>query len=138
MSNGKIIGVVSSVIVAVLALSLGVWAFKVVTAPVKGRGDAIIQKNTATNWVQAQELFEQRYADVQVAGQRIQVASTALKQDPKNPTLRTNYTGVLNYCLQIVADYNADARKYSLEDFRSADLPDQLDSTTYCPQEATS
>jgi len=39
----KIIGVVVAVLLICIGVPVGVWAFQVATAPVKGKGDVIIK-----------------------------------------------------------------------------------------------
>lgn len=125
------------VIVIVLAISAGIWALNVAASGPKGQGDAIIQKNSAANWVAAQARFEQDYQDILATDQKIVAAHTALQTNPTDPTLQTNYSGLTSYCLSKVAGYNADARSYLSEDFRASDLPAQIDptlSTTDCKE----
>jgi hypothetical protein len=115
-------------LVAVVVISIGVWAFRVATSDIAGQGNATIQKNSANNRIAAQERFEQLYQDIQAADARIVVAKATLDTKPKDRTLLTNYTGSVNFCLQLVADYNANSRKFTQEDFRSIDLPYQIDT----------
>lgn len=116
-------------VVFILALSAGIWALKVGTSDVKGQGDAQRTKNSGTNRIAAQERFEELYAGIKAADERIDVMAKAKKANPKDVVAATNYTGAVNYCIQIRADYNAEARKYTAEQFRSIDLPAQIDST---------
>ena len=53
----------------------------------------------------------------------------AVKADPGDRTAKQNLTGTTTYCLSAVAEYNAEARKYSSKEFRDADLPDRIDTT---------
>lgn len=115
------------IVLAVLLLGAGIWGFNVLTSGVKGQGDGEIIKNSAENWIDAQERFEENYADYESTLFKIQQASDALAVDPSNRTLQQNLTGTVNYCASLVADYNADARNFLREDFRAADLPDELD-----------
>ena len=118
------------VVLGVIALiSIGVWGFRVITSDVKGQGDAVIIKNSANNRIAAQEQFEQLYADIKASDQKITVAAAAVAADPNDKTAQQNLTGMQNYCLSVVGDYNALARKYSAEDFRSVDLPVQIDQS---------
>lgn len=119
---------VVAVLIAVGVISIGVWGFRVVTSDTAGKGNAVIQKNDANNRIAAQERFENMYQDVKAADAKITVAAEALALDPTDKTAQQNLTGVKNYCIQAAADYNAEARKYSAEDFRSADLPFQIDT----------
>lgn len=119
------------------AIGVGLWAFGVFTSDVKGRGDATKIKNSGTNRIAAQERFEDMYADVLAADRRIDAQFNALKLDPDSSVAKINYNGAVNYCIEVVADYNAEARKYTAEQFRSTDLPaqiDDLDSTTDCKE----
>jgi hypothetical protein len=124
-------------LVAVAVISIGFWAFRVATSDIAGQGNATIQKNSANNRIAAQERFEQLYQDIQAADARIVVAKATLDTKPKDKTFLTNYTGSVNFCLQLVADYNANSRKFTQEDFRSIDLPYQIDtlnSSTDCKE----
>jgi hypothetical protein len=125
------------IVVVALAIGAGIWALTVAVSGPKGQGDAIIQKNSAANWVAAQARFEQDYQDILATDQKIVAAHTALQAAPADRTLQTNYSGLTSYCLSKVAGYNADARSYLSEDFRASDLPDQIDptlSTTDCKE----
>jgi hypothetical protein len=113
----------------IAVVSIGVWGFRVATSDVAGRGNAVIIKNNAVNRIAQQERFEQLYADIRASDQKITVASAAVIADPSDKTAQQNLTGMQNYCLSVVGDYNALARKYSAEDFRSVDLPEQIDQS---------
>jgi hypothetical protein len=122
-------------LLVIAVISVGVWGFRVATSDTKGRGDATVIKNSARNRINAQETFEKLFADIKATDRKIEVADSAAKAAPQDPTLRQNASGIRQYCLSVVSDYNARARSYSAEDFRSADLPyqiDNLDSTTDC------
>ncbi len=128
---GRIAAVVS---VVVIVLPLTLWGAKVALSDLFGQGNAIIKKNDATNRISAQERFESLYAEIVNADRRLDVLKDALDNDPSY-TNKVNFTGGQTYCLSVVADYNAEARKYSARDFRSFDLPAQIDNwdeTTDC------
>lgn len=112
------------------ALGVGIWGFKVATSDIKGQGDATRIKNDARNRIRAQEGFEKLYADIVASDRKIDVADSAAEASPDDRTLRQNASGVRQYCISVVGEYNAKARSYSAEDFRAADLPYQIDSTT--------
>lgn len=128
------------VVVTVLilaAISAGVWGIRVATAPVVGVGDAHITKYSAENWTKAQARFEGLYAEIVATDQKISVAKSALDASPNDRTAKDNYYGTQTVCLSFVADYNAEARSYLAEDFRAADLPEQIsgfDKTTDCKE----
>lgn len=110
-------------------LSIAHWGFGVFTSDIKGQGDATKTKNSGTNRIAAQERFEELYAGIKAADERIDVMAAAKKAAPNDLVAQVNYTGALAYCIQIRADYNAEARKYTAEQFRAADLPAQIDAT---------
>lgn len=122
-------GVGILVVLLVIALiSIGVWGFKVVTSDVKGQGDATVQKNSANNRIAAQARFEDLYADIKATDAKLDAARDKAEANPKSQVAQTEFTGLQNYCLDVVADYNAEARKYLAEQFRAIDLPAQIDT----------
>ena len=50
------------------------------------------------------------------------------KDDPTDKTAKQTYNGLQSYCLSVVSEYNADARSFLSEDFRSADLPSKIET----------
>jgi hypothetical protein len=130
---------IACTVIFVAAISIGVWAFKVHTSDVRGQGDAVSRKNSGDNRIAQQEAFEKLYAEIKAADQRIDVAAAAKKAQPGDVIAETNYTGAMNYCIGVVADYNAKARSYTAEQWRAADLPAQIDTTdpaTDCKESA--
>lgn len=119
-----------AVVVFVLLLSLALWGFGVFTSPLKGRGDAYKQQQSSTNRIAAQARFEDLIADIKATDAKLLTAKKAVKTDPGNQILQTNFTGLTNYCLDIVGDYNAESRKYLAKDFKAWDLPGQIDRTS--------
>lgn len=105
------------------------WAISVAVSGPKGQGDAIKTKNSSANWTAAQARFEDQHQAIISADEKIAIHKAALTADPKNPTLQTNLTGVTTACISHVAEYNAESRKFLAEDFKSADLPYQIDKT---------
>lgn len=135
---GASIGLRILLILGVIALiGVSVWGFKVTTSDTKGAGDATRSKNSGTNRIAAQERFEDLYAGIKAADQRLDVLATAKKAAPSDVVAATNYTGAVNYCIDLRAQYDAEARKYTAEQFRAADLPpeiDQLDPAFDCKE----
>lgn len=129
MSKAKIIWLSILAVVALIAISWGGYALSVAMSGPKGVGDAIKTKNSAKNWTNAQAGFEDSYQAIVSADRKIAVHKEALKSDPKSQVLQTNLTGTTTMCISEVSQYNADSRKYLKEDFKSADLPYQIDST---------
>lgn len=125
----KVAAGILAIIIAITLIGWAGWAISVAASGPKGQGDAIKTKNSAENWTAAQARFEKQYQAVIGADQKIAIHRSALEADPKNPTLQTNLTGILGTCTSAVAEYNAESRKYLSEEFKSADLPYQIDQT---------
>lgn len=119
---------IACAVVFVGALSVGIWAFKVHTSDVRGRGDAVSRKNSGDNRIAQQEAFERLYADIVATDRKIDTAAAALARTPDSVVAQTTLTGTIQYCISIVGDYNAKARSYTAEQWRSTDLPAQIDS----------
>jgi len=134
-------GMSRGVLVLIVLLILGgiiggvVWAIGVATSDVAGRGEAIVQKNSANNRIAAQQTFEDLIADIKQSDAKLDQALVDKKANPGDSTYAVNYAGLVNHCLDSVGLYNADARKYTAQQFRASDLPaqiDQADPATDC------
>jgi predicted lipid-binding transport protein (Tim44 family) len=125
----KIVAAILAAIIFIALISWAGWAISVATSGPKGQGDAIKTKNSAANWTAAQARFEEQHQAIISADEKIAVHAAALAASPSDRTLQTNLTGVTTACISAVADYNAESRKYLSEDFKSADLPYQIDKT---------
>jgi hypothetical protein len=129
--------VIVAVVVFVGVIGVGIWAFRFATSDAKGRGDAVQNKNSGVNRVGAQERFHTLYNAVLAADKRIDVLAATVKALPGDVVAQTNYVGAKNFCIQAVADYDAETHKYSARDFRDPGLPyeiDQLDPKTDCQE----
>lgn len=115
------------ILVFIAVVGIAWWAFGVATAPVKGQGDAYKQKESASNRIVKQAFFEDTYADYESTVAKLKPAKQALKQNPDSVIKQTEYTGLQNYCLDVVASYNAESNKYLAADFKRVDLPYELD-----------
>ncbi len=132
LGAGAILAIVVGVI---LLLGLAVWGFTVATAELKGKGDARVTTESGVNRLGQQEFFERTYQDIEqqrgiIAQHKQTLESGAL--DPR--TAQTNLSGAIQHCLSMVGDYNAKARTQRAEQFRAADLPASIDSTTTCQE----
>lgn len=148
-------------ILVVLAVfgGIGVWAFGVATSDVKGRGDTIVRKNDADNRIAAQAFFEDTFAGIKRFDTQLNDADRSFKEwQTVNPVpapnassvevelykeklnnQRTTVTGIQQQCRNAIAAYNAEARKTIRADWRSPDLPyqiDESDKTTDCMADA--
>lgn len=122
------IGWVLIIILVILAVGGAIWGISVAVSAPKGVGDAVIKKNSAENWTAAQARFEDLYADIQASDRKIQVARSAVETAPNDKTAQQTLQGVQSACISFVGEYNAEARKFLSEEFRSADLPAQIDN----------
>jgi hypothetical protein len=128
-SNARIIWTAIAVVVGLILVGWAGFAISVALSGPKGVGEAIKTKNSASNWTSAQKEFEQRYEEVKTLDRQIAVHTKALESDSTNPILRANVTGVISGCMSAVADYNADSRSYLMEEFKSVDLPYQINDS---------
>lgn len=120
------------VIVAVVlfgALGAGLWFLKVGTSDIKGRGDAEVIKNGAGNRIRAQEGFLDKFNAIITADKNLTITAESLVKTPDSLKLQTELAGQKMVCNDAVGRYNADARKFSKQDFKDADLPDVIDET---------
>lgn len=126
--TGKAKATLIAFLIALVLVPLAAWGITVATAGIKGQGDAHIVKSSASNWTKAQARFEELYADIEATDRKITVAAEAKAADPTDKTAADTYLGTVNVCIGLVGDYNAEARKYLSEEFRSADLPARIDT----------
>lgn len=123
----KAIGVTLFVVFVAVAAWWFAYGSKVLASEPIGKGDAIIEKNSAANWLKAQADFEDLYAGIEAQDQMIGLLYEAAEKDPSEYN-SANYAGARLVCLDLVGDYNAKARSYLSEEFRSADLPARIDT----------
>jgi nitrate/nitrite-specific signal transduction histidine kinase len=119
---------VSAAIVFILVVIAVLWFAGVFTSDVRGAGDAHKTNQSGSNRIAKQEMFEQLYQDIQAADQRVTLYAQAKADDPSY-TNKVNFTGAVTQCQQLVANYNAEARKYSSQDWRDNKLPSSIDQS---------
>ena len=137
---------VIAVLVIGAVISAGAFALNVATSDVRGRGDAVVQKNSGLNRTQAQAQFRATIESIRSLDMRLGDAKVQLDDfnkshpsvgngTPYDPTaeqqanLMRTLTGLQQQCRIAVADYNAMSSTYTLRDFRDADLPFKIEST---------
>ncbi|MEI7818663.1 MAG: hypothetical protein WCI47_00940 [bacterium] len=142
MSRG-VFAIVAIIIVAAVIGSVS-WGISVATSDVKGRGDAVVQKNSAVNRIEAQAQFEQNFADVKKFTLQLRDAHTAVADfntahpnvgngtayDPlaeQLGNLQRTETGLRQQCLRVQTNYEAATRQYTSADFKAVDLPFRFD-----------
>ena len=131
-------------VAAVILIPFAVWGLSVLFSDPAGRGNQIKQINRAENRTFAQEQFQQLLNDIKAYDQQIAVAGKAVDEHPTQDTERERlsqvYFGLQNQCINVSAQYNAEAQKISKEKFRDADLPERIDGTdpaTDCKENAS-
>lgn len=143
------LGTIVLIIVIVLGgvIGGGIWAVNVATSDTRGQGDAIIQKNSATNRISAQSSFFRDYNAVLQFDRQLTDAQAALDAfntahpnvgngtvyDPlaeQQANLSRTVTGLQQQCRRTVAGYNTSAKSYTFKDFRDVELPEQIDETS--------
>ena len=122
------IGWIIAIIALVLLVVGAIWAINVLTSGVKGQGDAIAQNNSAENWVAKQAFFEETYAEIEATDRKLDIYAATLAADPTNLTHQQTLAGTKSYCEGLIGEYNAEARKFNSKDWRSPDLPSEIDT----------
>jgi hypothetical protein len=137
---------IAVVIAVVLVAPIAIWGIQVATSDTRGAGNTEIARNSAENRVRAQAFFEQAYEDVQKFDVQVVDAQKAyddfIATNPK-PTAedlvavqiysqqlnsrQVTLTGLRQQCQNTVAGYNAEARKTLAAEWRSDELPYQID-----------
>ncbi|NWL34460.1 hypothetical protein [Paenarthrobacter nitroguajacolicus] len=128
-STLKSIALVLAILAGITLIGWAGWAISVAVSGPKGQGDAIKTKNSAENWTRAQAKFEELHQGIQSADKKAELAAERLKASPNDVTLQQQHAGVQSGCIGLVAEYNAESRKFLSEDFKSIDLPYQIDTT---------
>ena len=105
------------------------WGVGVATSDVRGKGDQIVRNNSESNRTFKQEYFEELYADIQGADTQINntadlIVATANPEEVER--LNVVLLGQKNLCVSLTQEYNAEARKVTSQDWRSADLPQEI------------
>lgn len=116
----------------VCGLAALLWWLGVFTSGIKGSGDVHRDQNDAQNREHWSQTFNSEFEQIQ-ADQGV-IATLKQQADAKTATAqdRDNLLGAKNNCLQDVAQYNADAASTLGAPWVPANLPDHIDSDTYC------
>lgn len=125
-------GGLAAIAVAIILLIAGaVWGGSVLLSDVLGSGNAIKQKNSATNRIEQQAHFEDLAAEydgylvkIKLSKAALAGASTTLDKQ----IARTNLQGISQACVDDAQEFNAASRKYLARDWKSAGLPATLDA----------
>ncbi len=136
-------------IAAVVIVPVFAWGISVATSGPRGAGDVVRERNSAINRVSAQAFFEDTYASVKKFDVQLTDAQKVLDQfvantpKPSDSDLvatqlytqqlqsrQTTVQGIQSECRNAAAAYNAEARKTLRAEWRSPDLPYQIDGSS--------
>lgn len=130
----KATGAVIAGFVAFVLLTVGVWAVTVTWAPWKGAGD--VRKQTQGNAsfrIASYDHFYDLCGQARALQQNVKITRSMLRKsnDPAEKARQeTNLQAQRNQLNELVATYNADARKTTTAGrFRASDLPFTLDAS---------
>jgi hypothetical protein len=139
----KGLGIIVMLMIVGALLGAAVWAIGVATSDTAGKGNQIKQNNSNQNRTYQQQNFEDLFAQIKVLDRKITLAQQTMDADSKagkDTTIdQQNLLGAQNVCLEAVGTYDADSRKVLAADWRSSDLPkeiDQNDPSTDCKPNA--
>lgn len=140
MREGTKVGLAGAAVVVVLVgVPVGVYALRVATSDVKGRGDVVIKRNDANNRIFQQGHFRDLYEQIQAADQNITTYKLIYDGAKNDRTARDNYVGTVAGCRNLVATYNADAQKVLGAKYLDGDLPTRIgtaDPSLDCKEDA--
>lgn len=139
MKNGLLIALgVIGVIIMMFGIMLAIFGLRVMTAGLFGAGEAHIRTQSADFRLAAYNDFFDRCAAIQ--GNEGQLDALYAELELQSPESRDygytvkSITGVQGARAQAVAQYNQNALKWTVGQFRDSDLPYQLDSAVpYIP-----
>lgn len=114
------------VVLAGVLIVAGIWIAGVALSGPVGAGEAHKQKENADNRIFANEQFQKLNAEYEATIAKLGPAKSA---STTSDEAEVRYQGLQQHCADVAADYNAAARSYRTQDFRTADLPESLDSS---------
>ena len=140
--------VFAAFVAVVIIAPVTIWGVSVATSDAKGKGNVEIERNSAENRIRSQAFFEQSYEDVQKFDLQIGDAQKAyndfVTNNPKPSaddlvaaqiygqqlnSRQVTLTGLHQQCQNTVANYDAEARKTLAAEWRSNELPYQIDGS---------
>ena len=145
MSTARIVWYSILSVVVTIGLIVGGWLLTVALSGPVGKGNAIIQKNSAGNFIEQQAQFHTNFETVRSLTTRERTAQAQLDAyNSANPNIgqngydprvqvQANYVttvqGLQQECNIATADYNAKTETFVAQDFRDADLPFKMQAT---------
>lgn len=128
---------ISLIGLGVVVVIAGAWLLSVVLSGPIGAGEQEKKVNSRDNRIFAQEHFNELYNDILSYDQQLDQASKDKSENPGDKWFATNYTGLVNQCIDARNQYNADADKVTQERWRDDTLPykiDEFDTRTDCKE----
>jgi hypothetical protein len=139
--------IILAVFLAVVIIApVSIWGIRVATSDTRGAGNVELERNSAGNRVRAQAFFEQSYQDIKKFDVQVVDAQKAyddfVTNNPKPSaddlvaaqiygqqlnSRQVTLTGLQQQCQNTVANYDAEARKTLAAEWRSNELPYQID-----------
>ena len=135
-------------IAVVLVAPIAIWGIRVATSDTRGAGNVEIERNSAENRIRAQAYFEQSFQDIKKFDAQVVDAQKAydnfVANNPKPSaddlvaaqiygqqlnSRQVTLTGLQQQCQNTVANYDAEARKTLAAEWRSNELPYQIDGS---------
>ena len=122
-----------------------IWGFRIATSDTRGAGNVELERNSAENRIRSQAFFEQSFEDISKFDLQIVDAQKAyddfVANNPKPSaedlvavqiysqklnSRQVTLTGLQQQCQNTAASYNAEARKTLAAEWRSPQLPYQI------------
>lgn len=142
--------IILAVLLAVVIIApVSIWGIRVATSDTRGAGNTEIERNSAENRIRAQAYFEQSFEDIKKFDLQIGDAQKAyddfVTNNPKPSaddlvaaqiygqqlnSRQVTLTGLQQQCQNTVANYDAEARKTLAAEWRSNELPYQIDDSS--------
>lgn len=120
----------------VTIVTVAAWAIDVSTSGVRGKANVIKQNNNADNQIQAQDLFNKLWGDIQAYNKNIKADAAQVAKDDATGKDDTYDQSVLNAaestCRDAVGQYNADTIDTTLKEWRPSTDPDHINIDTEC------
>lgn len=126
----KTVGGIVLLVVVIIAMSAGGWAWRYYTAPIEGRVAAEEQIESANSRIANYEHFFDLCVVAQTRQEALSVQQSLLESaesDKERARIRANVAGLEAQLSRAVNQYNVDVQKsYTMARFKSADLPYEL------------
>jgi hypothetical protein len=137
---------IAALVAVAIITPIAIWGIQVATSDTRGAGNTEIERNSAENRIRAQAFFEQSFQDIKKFDVQVVDAQKAyndfVTNNPKPSaddlvaaqiygqqlnSRQVTLTGLQQQCQNTVANYDAEARKTLAAEWRSNELPYQID-----------